>query len=220
MFSVPFLPHIILSRTPSRRLSRRHGVSPPPHHISPSHTYGYIASPGDTDGTEDEGEGRIPEEDEDEDTDGEVAKMNYRRGHPHAHPHHPQMHPRRLLLRGIEQTPASSVGDLESSATGSMINGWGSASEEDNVSSGRSSAVSSSDGSFFTDADFAQAVAAAAEYSGLRVAKHPGMQSQEAAALSGKVSTKSTNQQQTKKWFQKILLLGALLPSTFIHVRT
>ncbi|KAG5837547.1 hypothetical protein ANANG_G00240490 [Anguilla anguilla] len=66
------------------------------------------------------------------------------------------------------------MGDLESSVTGSMINGWGSASEEDNASSGRSSAVSSSDGSFFTDADFAQAVAAAAEYAGLKVAKHPG----------------------------------------------
>uniref|UniRef100_A0A8B9GQY9 Roundabout guidance receptor 1 n=1 Tax=Astyanax mexicanus TaxID=7994 RepID=A0A8B9GQY9_ASTMX len=82
---------------------------------------------------------------------------------------------RRLQLhRGLEQTPASSTGDLESSVTGSMINGWGSASEEDNVSSGRSSAISSSDGSFFTDADFAQAVATAAEYAGLRVAHYPG----------------------------------------------
>lgn len=83
--------------------------------------------------------------------------------------------PRRLQLhRGLEQTPASSTGDLESSVTGSMINGWGSASEEDNASSGRSSAISSSDGSFFTDADFAQAVATAAEYAGLRVAHYPG----------------------------------------------
>lgn len=96
-----------------------------------------------------------PDEDADE-ADVEVARM----------------HTRRLLLRGLEQTPASSVGDLESSVTGSMINGWGSASEEDNASSGRSSAVSSSDGSFFTDADFAQAVAAAAEYAGLKVAKY------------------------------------------------
>lgn len=94
-----------------------------------------------------------PEEEEDE-ADMEVAKMQNRK----------------LLLRGLEQTPASSVGDLESSVTGSMINGWGSASEEDNISSGRSS-VSSSDGSFFTDADFAQAVAAAAEYAGLKVAR-------------------------------------------------
>lgn len=79
------------------------------------------------------------------------------------------------------------MGDLDSSVTGSMINGWGSASEEDNVSSGRSSAVSSSDGSFFTDADFAQAVAAAAEYSGLRVAKHPSSaQGHEVGGASGR----------------------------------
>uniref|UniRef100_H3A0E4 Roundabout guidance receptor 1 n=1 Tax=Latimeria chalumnae TaxID=7897 RepID=H3A0E4_LATCH len=131
---------------------RRHPVSPPPppRPISPPHTYGYISGPlvsdMDTDAPEEEGD----------EADMEVAKMQTRR----------------LLLRGLEQTPASSVGDLESSVTGSMINGWGSASEEDNISSGRSSAVSSSDGSFFTDADFAQAVAAAAEYAGLKVARH------------------------------------------------
>uniref|UniRef100_A0A8C8CIC0 Roundabout guidance receptor 1 n=1 Tax=Oncorhynchus tshawytscha TaxID=74940 RepID=A0A8C8CIC0_ONCTS len=86
---------------------------------------------------------------------------------------HPRS-PRRLHLRGLEQTPASSTGDLESSVTGSMINGWGSASEEDNGSSGRSSAVSSSDGSFFTDADFAQAVANTGDYTaGLRMARFP-----------------------------------------------
>ncbi|XP_064157581.1 roundabout homolog 1 [Anguilla rostrata] len=168
---------------------RRHTVSPPPppRPLSPTHTYGYISSPLalDTDGMEEEED----EEEEGDETDAEVAQAHRHRHHPH-HPHHPhhthphphphphqqqqQLHPRRLLLRGLEQTPASSMGDLESSVTGSMINGWGSASEEDNASSGRSSAVSSSDGSFFTDADFAQAVAAAAEYAGLKVAKHPG----------------------------------------------
>ncbi|XP_030902779.1 roundabout homolog 1 isoform X3 [Melopsittacus undulatus] len=129
---------------------RRQPVSPPPppRPISPPHTYGYISGPLVSDMDTD-----APEEEEDE-ADIEVAKMQSRR----------------LLLRGLEQTPASSVGDLESSVTGSMINGWGSASEEDNISSGRSS-VSSSDGSFFTDADFAQAVAAAAEYAGLKVAR-------------------------------------------------
>lgn len=162
---------------------------PPPRPLSPSHTYGYIPSPLalDTDGMEEEDEDILEEEEEEGDeTDAEVAKMHYHHTHPHTHPH-PQMHPRRLLLRGLEQTPASSVGDLESSVTGSMINGWGSASEEDNVSSGRSSAVSSSDGSFFTDADFAQAVAAAAEYSGLRVAKYPNTPGQEVGGASGKV---------------------------------
>ncbi|KAH0624910.1 hypothetical protein JD844_032817 [Phrynosoma platyrhinos] len=129
---------------------RRQPVSPPPppRPISPPHTYGYISGPLVSDMDTD-----APEEEEDE-ADIEVAKMQNRR----------------LLLRGLEQTPASSVGDLESSVTGSMINGWGSASEDDNISSGRSS-VSSSDGSFFTDADFAQAVAAAAEYAGLKVAR-------------------------------------------------
>ncbi|XP_017586994.1 PREDICTED: roundabout homolog 1 isoform X7 [Corvus brachyrhynchos] len=129
---------------------RRQPVSPPPppRPISPPHTYGYISGPLVSDMDTD-----APEEEEDE-ADIEVAKMQNRR----------------LLLRGLEQTPASSVGDLESSVTGSMINGWGSASEEDNISSGRSS-VSSSDGSFFTDADFAQAGAAAAEYAGLKVAR-------------------------------------------------
>ncbi|XP_055752634.1 roundabout homolog 1-like isoform X5 [Salvelinus fontinalis] len=160
---------------------RRHAVSPPPRPISPSHTYGYISSPLslDTDGMEEEGEMLEEEEEEEEEeegdeTDAEVAKVHHHHTHPHLHhPHHPQqIHPRRLLLRGLEQTPASSMGDLESSVTGSMINGWGSASEEDNASSGRSSAVSSSDGSFFTDADFAQAVASAAEYAGLKVAKY------------------------------------------------
>uniref|UniRef100_A0A3P9JGK6 Roundabout, axon guidance receptor, homolog 1 (Drosophila) n=1 Tax=Oryzias latipes TaxID=8090 RepID=A0A3P9JGK6_ORYLA len=151
---------------------RRHVVSPPPppRPLSPSHTYGFISSPLglDTDGMEEEGIMEEDEEDGDE-TDAEVAKM--------------------LLLRGLEQTPASSMGDLESSVTGSMINGWGSASEEDNVSSGRSSAVSSSDGSFFTDADFAQAVVAAAEYSGLRVGKHPNSQGQEAGGSSHRPSS-------------------------------
>uniref|UniRef100_A0A3Q0T1D3 Roundabout guidance receptor 1 n=1 Tax=Amphilophus citrinellus TaxID=61819 RepID=A0A3Q0T1D3_AMPCI len=150
---------------------RRHAVSPPPPPMpmSPSHTYGYISTPLalDTDGMEEEEEGILEEEEDGDETDAEV------------------MHPRRLLLRGLEQTPASSMGDLESSVTGSMINGWGSASEEDNVSSGRSSAVSSSDGSFFTDADFAQAVAAAAEYSGLRVAKYPNSQGQDVGGPSG-----------------------------------
>uniref|UniRef100_A0A3Q1GD51 Roundabout, axon guidance receptor, homolog 1 (Drosophila) n=1 Tax=Acanthochromis polyacanthus TaxID=80966 RepID=A0A3Q1GD51_9TELE len=160
----------MLQDAPDSHDRRRHAVSPPPppRPLSPSHTYGYISSPLalDTDGLEEEDILEEEEEDGDE-TDAEV------------------MHPRRLLLRGLEQTPASSMGDLESSVTGSMINGWGSASEEDNVSSGRSSAVSSSDGSFFTDADFAQAVAAAAEYSGLRVAKYPNSQGQDIGGASG-----------------------------------
>uniref|UniRef100_A0A3B4WGK7 Roundabout guidance receptor 1 n=1 Tax=Seriola lalandi dorsalis TaxID=1841481 RepID=A0A3B4WGK7_SERLL len=179
----------MLQDAPDSHERRRHAVSPPPppRPLSPSHTYGYMTSPLalDTDGMEEEDD-ILEEEEEGDETDAEVAKMHYHHTHPHTHPHHPQMHPRRLLLRGLEQTPASSMGDLESSVTGSMINGWGSASEEDNVSSGRSSAVSSSDGSFFTDADFAQAVAAAAEYSGLRVAKYPNTQGQDVGGASAR----------------------------------
>ncbi|XP_029372602.1 roundabout homolog 1 isoform X4 [Echeneis naucrates] len=178
----------MLQDAPDSHERRRHAVSPPPppRPLSPSHTYGYMTSPlaMDTDGMEEDD--ILEEEEEGDETDAEVAKMHYHHTHPHTHPHHPQMHPRRLLLRGLEQTPASSMGDLESSVTGSMINGWGSASEEDNVSSGRSSAVSSSDGSFFTDADFAQAVAAAAEYSGLRVPKYPHTQGQEVGGASAR----------------------------------
>nr|XP_033486978.1 roundabout homolog 1 isoform X5 [Epinephelus lanceolatus] len=180
----------MLQDAPDSQERRRHAVSPPPppRPLSPSHTYGYITSPLalDTDGMEEEEDILEEEEEEGDETDAEVAKMHYHHTHPHTHPHHPQMHPRRLLLRGLEQTPASSMGDLESSVTGSMINGWGSASEEDNVSSGRSSAVSSSDGSFFTDADFAQAVAAAAEYSGLRVAKYPNTLGQDVGGASAR----------------------------------
>lgn len=140
---------------------------PPPRPLSPPHTYGYISSPLglDTDGLEEE-----EDEMEGDETDAEVARVHQH----HAFAHQQHLNQQRALIRGLEQTPASSTCDLESSVTGSMINGWGSASEEDNASSGRSSAVSSSDGSFFTDADFAQAVAAAAEYAGLRVAKHSG----------------------------------------------
>ncbi|KFP40181.1 Roundabout 1, partial [Chlamydotis macqueenii] len=77
---------------------RRQPVSPPPppRPISPPHTYGYISGPLVSDMDTD-----APEEEED-DADIEVAKMQNRR----------------LLLRGLEQTPASSVGDLESSVTG------------------------------------------------------------------------------------------------------
>uniref|UniRef100_A0A4W5KUG0 Roundabout guidance receptor 1 n=1 Tax=Hucho hucho TaxID=62062 RepID=A0A4W5KUG0_9TELE len=131
----------------------------------------------DTDGQEEEEE---DEEEEGDETDAEMAQGHYHQHQNNPQPHQKQTHhqhhppPRRLHLRGLEQTPASSTGDLESSVTGSMINGWGSASEEDNGSSGRSSAVSSSDGSFFTDADFAQAVANTGDYTaGLRMARFP-----------------------------------------------
>uniref|UniRef100_A0A8D3BVL3 Roundabout-like 1-like n=1 Tax=Scophthalmus maximus TaxID=52904 RepID=A0A8D3BVL3_SCOMX len=84
--------------------------------------------------------------------------------------HHPSPH--KLLFHGLDQTPASSTGDLDKSVTGSMVNSWGSASE-DNISSGRSSVVSTSEGSFFTDGDFNQAVASSRDIVGLRMCRYP-----------------------------------------------
>lgn len=53
---------------------------------------------------------------------------------------------------------------------GSMVNGWGSASDEDrNFSSHRSSVGSSSDDSIFTSGTFAQALVAAADKAGFRL---------------------------------------------------
>lgn len=51
-----------------------------------------------------------------------------------------------------------------------MVNGWGSASEDDrNFSSHRSSLGSSSDGSIFTHCSFAQALVAAADKAGYQL---------------------------------------------------
>ncbi|XP_053163007.1 roundabout homolog 2 isoform X9 [Hemicordylus capensis] len=73
-------------------------------------------------------------------------------------------------LRGLEHTPGSSMDNLESSVTGSLVNGWGSASDEDrNFSSHRSSVGSSSDDSIFTSGSFAQALVAAADKAGFRL---------------------------------------------------
>ncbi|XP_053242458.1 roundabout homolog 2 isoform X13 [Podarcis raffonei] len=73
-------------------------------------------------------------------------------------------------LRGLEHTPGSSMDNLDSSVTGSLVNGWGSASDEDrNFSSHRSSVGSSSDDSIFTSGSFAQALVAAADKAGFRL---------------------------------------------------
>ncbi|XP_062872443.1 roundabout homolog 2 isoform X3 [Trichomycterus rosablanca] len=74
-------------------------------------------------------------------------------------------------IRGIEHTPGSSMDNLDSSVTGSMVNGWGSASEEDDrpFSSHRSSAGSSSDGFLYTHCSFDHALAMAADKAGYRL---------------------------------------------------
>ncbi|XP_053312857.1 roundabout homolog 2 isoform X1 [Spea bombifrons] len=69
--------------------------------------------------------------------------------------------------RGLEHTPGSSMDNLDSSVTGSMVNGWGSASDEDRkFSSHKSSVGSSSDDSIFTSGSFAQSLVAAADKAG------------------------------------------------------
>ncbi|XP_031712862.1 roundabout homolog 1-like isoform X1 [Anarrhichthys ocellatus] len=140
--------------------------------LSPTHTYSSIPFCMDTDVQEEEEEEE--EEEAEEETDAELAESHYSQHHDrqkHKHQlHHPSPH--KLLLHGLEQTPASSTGDLDRSVTGSMVNSWGSASE-DNISSGRSSVVSTSEGSFFTDGDFNQAVAPSRDVVGLRMCRYP-----------------------------------------------
>ncbi|KAJ6658661.1 hypothetical protein lerEdw1_019821 [Lerista edwardsae] len=65
-------------------------------------------------------------------------------------------------FRGFCRTPSSSLSEDEASLGGSLLNGWGSVSE-DNGTSTRCSLVSSSDGSFLLDANFAQALAVAVD---------------------------------------------------------
>uniref|UniRef100_A0A7N8XTF5 Roundabout homolog 1-like n=1 Tax=Mastacembelus armatus TaxID=205130 RepID=A0A7N8XTF5_9TELE len=122
----------------------------------------------DTDEQEDD------EEEAEEETGPELAESHYSQHHNQQKQKHQLHQPlqHRLPFHGLEQTPSSSTGDLDRSVTGSMVNSWGSASE-DNISSGRSSVVSTSEGSFFTDGDFNQAVASSRDIVGLRMCRYP-----------------------------------------------
>uniref|UniRef100_A0A669C6Y7 Roundabout, axon guidance receptor, homolog 2 (Drosophila) n=1 Tax=Oreochromis niloticus TaxID=8128 RepID=A0A669C6Y7_ORENI len=129
-------------------LTRAHmqGGSLPPQ--APAPPVGYVSSTMVSDLETD-----LPDDEEEEEEDEEEDE-----GYGARHP------------RGIEHTPGSSMDNLDSSLTGSMVNGWGSASEDDrNFSSHRSSLGSSSDGSIFTHCSFAQALVAAADKAGYRV---------------------------------------------------
>ncbi|XP_062894360.1 roundabout homolog 1 isoform X3 [Mobula hypostoma] len=109
--------------------------------FSPPHTYGYICGPQLSDLETD----TVDYDDDDDDLDMEVARVNLRRYF------HRSCH-----------SPTSSLSECESSLAGSLANGWGSVSE-DNFTSARCSMVSSSDGSFLMDANFAQALAVAVD---------------------------------------------------------
>ncbi|XP_030394308.1 roundabout homolog 4 isoform X2 [Gopherus evgoodei] len=101
--------------------------------FSPPHTYGYICGPL----LSELGAGPAPKEDNDPDAEGGGCQSM-------------------PFLRRYCRTPSSS------SLGGSLLNGWGSVSEE-NFTSTRCSLVSSSDGSFLVDANFAQALAVAVD---------------------------------------------------------
>nr|XP_057934538.1 roundabout homolog 1-like isoform X2 [Doryrhamphus excisus] len=122
----------------------------------------------------------------DEDAEEETALHDHRHHRHQSQQHKHKLHhnsPHKLLLHRLEQTPASSTGELDRPATGSMVNSWGSASE-DNISSGRSSIVSTSEGSFFTDGDFNQA-------EGLRMCRYPEDSGQRRQRPSSPMSTDS-----------------------------
>ncbi|XP_032432047.1 roundabout homolog 1-like isoform X2 [Xiphophorus hellerii] len=146
-----------------------------------AHTYCSIL---DTDGPEEN------EEEVDEETEAALAEDLYSQSQHHLKHKQHHVSPHKLLLQGLEQTPASSTGDLDRSVTGSMVNSWGSASE-DNISSGRSSVVSTSEGSFFTDGDFNQAVASSRDIVGLRMCRYPEVPGRRHQRASSPMSTDS-----------------------------
>ncbi|MEE6484549.1 hypothetical protein FKM82_013905 [Ascaphus truei] len=108
-----------------------------PRPFSSVHTYGYICSPLPSD--------LVETDSVDEDDDPEGEEVNSMKSY-----------------RKYCETPTSSISEYESSMAGSLVNGWGSVSE-DNFTSARCSMVSSSDGSFLMDANFAKALAVAVD---------------------------------------------------------
>ncbi|XP_025047907.1 roundabout homolog 4 isoform X4 [Alligator sinensis] len=110
--------------------------------LSPPHTYGYICSllPSDL--------GDADPADEMED-DPSIEGGDCHTTH---------------FFQRYCQTPSSSPSEAEAEGSlgGSLLNGWGSVSEE-NFTSTRCSLVSSSDGSFLMDANFAQALTVAVD---------------------------------------------------------
>ncbi|XP_069802618.1 roundabout homolog 4 isoform X2 [Dendropsophus ebraccatus] len=118
----------------TRHPSESDSTLPQPFSTS-SNTYGYICSPSEL------AEGDAADEDDDLDL-GELSSLK--------------------SYRKYCETPTSSISEYESSMAGSLVNGWGSVSE-DNYTSARCSMVSSSDGSFLMDASFAKALAVAVD---------------------------------------------------------
>ncbi|XP_068096366.1 roundabout homolog 4 isoform X2 [Hyperolius riggenbachi] len=108
-----------------------------PRPFSSSSTYGYICSPLSSE--------LIEMDTVEEDDDLELGDVNSLQSY-----------------RKYCETPTSSISEYESSMASSLVNGWGSVSE-DNYISARCSMISSSDGSFLMDASFAKALAVAVD---------------------------------------------------------
>ncbi|XP_044293536.1 roundabout homolog 4 isoform X1 [Varanus komodoensis] len=117
---------------------RLNSIPVPPRAFSPPHTYGYICSPLASELLTADAAG---------DDDPNLMDSSSRST---------------PFFRAFCRTPSSSLSEDEASLGGSLLNGWGSVSE-DNGTSPRCSLVSSSDGSFLADANFAQALAVAVD---------------------------------------------------------
>ncbi|XP_053124972.1 roundabout homolog 4 [Hemicordylus capensis] len=113
-------------------------ISASPRVFSPPHTYGYICAPLASELLET----NSLDDDDPNMEEGEGRSTKF--------------------FRGFCRTPSFSLSEDEASLGGSLLNGWGSVSE-DSRSSTRCSLVSSSDGSFLMNANFAQALSLAVD---------------------------------------------------------
>ncbi|XP_078451083.1 roundabout homolog 1-like [Lampetra planeri] len=173
---------------------------------SPPCLYGYITGPMPSDLETEPAE----EEEEEEEAAVAVVSAGTVSVYPKAGTVGAARFDAKKLLLSLEHTSVSSLGDPESSLAGSMLNGWGSASEGDGDdedgggssdgggvggvggvggaggtgTGGASSDGGSSESSFRVDADFADAIAAAAESAGLKLHhQHAVAQAAQAAAM-------------------------------------
>nr|XP_008117297.1 PREDICTED: roundabout homolog 4 isoform X2 [Anolis carolinensis] len=127
--------YLELSEEAEHHRQHNDGMPATPHTFASSDTYGYICSPLASE--------LLENDDDDPNMEGGGGRAT-------------------KFFRGFCRTPSSSLSEDEASLGGSLLNGWGSVSE-DNGTSTRCSLISSSDGSFLMDASFAQALAVAVD---------------------------------------------------------
>ncbi|XP_061448997.1 roundabout homolog 4 isoform X2 [Rhineura floridana] len=131
--------YLELSEEAEHQRQQNGSASALPRVSCPPHTYGYICSPLPSE---------LPENSAVEDDDPNMEEE----GGCHS----------TKFFHSFRWTSSSSLSEDDASLGGSLLNGWGSVSE-DNGTSTRCSLVSSSDGSFLVDANFAQALAVAVD---------------------------------------------------------